>query len=162
MLDLCTNVFLWPIGISRPIMFGKHIHPMMSGFLKGAGRHVTVYHMIWATEWSHCVTWYGFSEFIGPVNNIGYTMVLVIICRWLLVHWCWWLLVNRYQWLSGHCCRWLFADDYWYISANDYWSIGANDYPAIAANDSAEHSSQNKAKNMFFLKHSCSRVIVIY
>ena len=36
--------------------------------------------MIWATERSHCVTLYGFSEFIEPVNNIGYTMVLVIIC----------------------------------------------------------------------------------
>ena len=28
----------------------------------------------------------------------------------------------------------------------------ADDYPAIAADDSAEHSGQNKAKNMFFFE----------
>ena len=37
------------------------------------GRHVTVYHMIWATECTHCVIWYGFSKFIESVNNIGST-----------------------------------------------------------------------------------------
>ena len=163
------------------------------------GRHVTVYHMIWATERSHCVTWYGFSKFIEPVNNIGYTMVPVIICPslpviigpllpriicwWLLVHWCWWLLVNRYRWLSGHCCQWLFADDYWYIGANDYWSIGTDDYWSIAANDYlpmiigqsvpiiiwpllpmiwVNILVKTRPKTCFFLKHSCSHVIVIY
>ena len=78
---------------------------------------VTVYHMIWATEWSHCVTLYGFSEFIEPVNNIGYTMVPVIICPLLpliigpllLMIICQWLLINRYRWLLGHWCRWLFG-----------------------------------------------------
>ena len=64
------------------------------------------------------------------------------------------------------------ASDYWSIAANDYLAIaandylpmiigtlvlmidqiGADDYLAIAADDSAEHSGQNKAKNMFFFE----------
>jgi len=36
------------------------------------------------------------------------------------------------------------------IISHDYWYIGADDYLAIVADDLAEHSGQNKAKNIFF------------
>ena len=154
-------------------------YPLLRTQVWSPGRHVTVYHMIWATEQTHCVTWYGFSKCIEPVNNIGYTMVPVIICPSLPV-----IIGPLLPMIIGQLVPmiiqpllqiiWLnipvktrpktcFLDRKWvryrcfmickicqWLFANDYWSIGADDYSAIAANDSAEHSGQHKAKNIFF------------
>ena len=56
------------------------------------GRHVTVYHMIWATKRTHCVIWYGFSEFIEPLNNI---------VKWLTLPYD---MIQWIQWMSMDIC----------------------------------------------------------
>ena len=130
-----------------------------SGKGNQAGRHVTVYHMIWATKHTHCVIWYGFSKFIEPLNNIGYKRVyttiwydsmnsvnvhghwprttslpMIIHCWWLFMHCCQWLFIHRCWWLFVHCCQWLFtASDSSSIAANYYLSITASDYWWIIA-----------------------------
>jgi len=89
-----------------------------------AGSPVTVYHNIWSTEHTHCVIWYGFSEFIEPVNNIGYIVKGLHCTIWydsmnsvnvhgLALHRCRglkWPAADTYQfiaqWVCIHPCRW--------------------------------------------------------
>ena len=89
----------WIRGLFRPILNGRWLWLRRKNLRNchgmATGRHVTVYHMIWATERTHCVIWYGFSEFIEPLNNIGY------IVKWLTLPYD---MIQWIQWMSMDIC----------------------------------------------------------
>ena len=126
-----------PMCISR---YSYHmllqVHPTYFIFRSVAirtGRHVTVYHMIWATKHTHCVIWYGFRKFIEPLNNIGY-IINRLTLPYDMIQWIQWMSMDIS--LELHHCQWLFAaGDYSCITADDYLSIAADVYLSITAND---------------------------